>query len=881
MANWYHSEKLGCYVSLAPLKISQAVKDAADHCSIQLDWDDNGNIVNLNFDQARNLMEALGGFLLTPAQYWALYHEAESSDELMHSLNDSSFAEILDRVYLPDHTWIDHPVIKGNFRYEGIKHSDWPVEGRPGWITPDDIDSRTGHPFRIREKGTANGLIKYWSPKLDVTSTHTCCAMRGYVTSVAMMSLDLGIPVNSSQKKLMARLCTKNPPEEYFSEEETELINHACMSCDPNELERFISSPLFEKIKSSSSSECLSVTETVYDHAGLFKVKHPEKIADVISITDFDQWLYGLKNKFKAALDGNKTIYFVCGHQNPDSDAVVSSLLEAFRFYLSPAFHSLPLFPYVQAQEMPGEIEKILGKKRSAALLYEKDLDITSLMKEGRARFIFTDQNYQADLQKYVICITDHHERSASLESTLPIPCHIEPAGSCTGLVTRKYLGMGYLFDKELSDIAYGAMLMDTEDRNPLKMTPWDLDIMNLIRKRCAAQDDARYSSLMHALLSETDPVRLYRRDYKKFNGFGFAVLKVCADEEDSFSSFPRLAQLASKDNEANAFSFTLLKYVVYAADGIEVMKERIYYVFHKNTESALKDKLKELLFKIIQLSFPEADIAAEDDYIESSNVHRQLSRKKIAPAVEMMLKYSSQYTYFSSIHKWVERDFLRGTEAVRNIMPDIHCDGEGRVCSIDFLHARALCGTLHAGMLSLKEYWDVYFEAKESNDSAMLASLTNPDFIEFLDTCSNHGIILNHPVCHDDTVIGEAADAEIIPASPGLILPEEIDRNTGLPMKVHAPNEINPYFWRYWSPASDDLYLFSRSYIFLLSQPCLDAKTKLSEGFASMGIRLVRDSNLKINIRIETDRNTLKLYYSSEMEPSEILIYQAGSFAE
>src|SRR5574344_1102963 len=144
-----------------------------------------------------------------------------------------------------------------------------------------------------------------------------------------------------------------------------------------------------------------------------------------------------------------------------------------------------------------------------------------------------------------------------------------------------------------------------------------------------------------------------------------------------------------------------------------------------------------------------------------------------------------------------------------------------------------------------------------------MLNSLTDSTFIEFLDTTSN-----------------EISDYFV--ASPCLIDPNDIDLNTGLPKKIKSPNEYyNQSLWRYWSPPQDGhTYVFSRSFIVLLGQPCLDAKVYLDEGFANLGIRPVKEKNLEFEVEIEIKNRELFIYYKSEYENKKI-IYNDSNFLE
>ena len=832
--NWIYSEDLKLYVCLDPLKADSHVIDLAKKNNIVLEWDDFGNIINIDFDDAKKLVDLLGGTMLSPCEYWALYNELDKKGDIesINKLASSDFAEILDRVYLRDGSYIDHPTIVSKYEYDGEKHFETILDGRPGWILPKDIDTKIGLPINVRKKGKERGLIKYWSPDLSVTERSACFALRGYVTSVASISFDLGIPVDSKQPKQMIRMCLKNKPKSLLSE---------------NELRR------------KQEEKCFN--------DGWKLVKNGTFGSKKLKYSDYKKFIMSIKDRFNEGLKNNKQIFLVMGHKNPDSDTVVTSILESYRLYLINDNDDYVYVPFIQANELPEEIKLIVGYDLIDYLLYESSFDIKKVLDSGVVRIIYTDQNYQKEYQKYVVSITDHHAKSNELsDKNITIPFILQMIGSCSSIVAIKYAGSGFDFDKKLADMFYSGMLMDTENRVVHKMTEMDELTMNLMKSKSSIKDDTtHYIKLMNELIKEKNPEKLYYRDYKKFFGYGFAVLKVkdYIESKDFDKNIKKIIKLANDDNKSNNYYLSLLKIVQYKKD-LSVDKERMYFVFDKSANQIIREKCVELLAKIVRVSFKNAKITITKDYLEISGANKQISRKKIAPAIEIVLKKAGQYVYYESINKWVSRDFLKMDDQVKKYPHELEVDHNNRICNISYLEAKKLCEYLNGSMLSLKDYWNVYYEAKTKKQYLMLDTLTNPSFIEFLDTTSDQT-----PNC--------------LKASPGLISPDDIDLNTGLPSKIKSPNEYyNKSLWRYWSPPeTGDTYVFSRSYIFLLGQPCLDAKTHLNEGFANLGIRLVRDNNINYEIEIESSESELSIYYKSEYDEEKSLLYIDSNFVE
>lgn len=832
--NWIYSRKLKLYVSLDPLKAESNVINIAKNNNIKIEWDDYGNVINIDYDDSKKLVELLGGVMLSPNEYFTFYNELvdNKKEDLLSKFVSNQFAEVLDRVYLRDGSYIDHPIIKSQYEYDGERKYEEILTGRPGWIFPSDISTSTGHPTIVRKKSKDSNLIKYWSPDLSVTKRSACFAIRGYVTSVNSISLDLGIPVDSKQPKQMIRLCYKKKPKSLLSENE---------------------------IRKKEENKCFNNGLKLIEK-GTFGNKK-------LKYEDFKKYILSIKDLLDDAIKKGKQIFFVMGHRNPDSDTVVTSVLESYRLHLLNKNENYVYIPFIQSKKLPDEIEMIFGSETSKCFIYENTININELLNSGTVKIIYTDQNYQKEYQKYVVAITDHHIKSNELvDKDLTIPFNIKLFGSCSTIIAIKYAGSGFDVDEKLADIFYSGMLMDTENRVAHKMTKTDELTMNLMKEKSTIEDDSlHYIKLMNELIKEKDPERLYYRDYKKFFGFGFAVLKVkdYIDSKTFDKDVEKVIELAKKDNKDNNYYLSLIKIVQYKED-LSVDRERIYYVFDSTASEIVREKCIELLSKIVKISFKSANIKICDDYLEISNANKQISRKKIAPAIEIVLRKTGEFIYYSSINKWVSRDFLKINDYINKGNFDYKLDYNNRICNINYLEAKKLCEYLGGSMLSLPEYWNVYYEAKSKNQYLMLDALTDPNFIEFLNTTSDQ--VTN-----------------VLDGSPGLISPDDIDLKTGLPKEIKSPNEYyNKSLWRYWSPPkTGDTYVFSRSYIFLLSQPCLDAKTFLNEGFANLGIRLTRDKNMDYEIEIVEKESQLLIYYKSEYDDKKNILYEDSNFIE
>ena len=145
--------------------------------------------------------------------------------------------------------------------------------------------------------------------------------------------------------------------------------------------------------------------------------------------------------------------------------------------------------------------------------------------------------------------------------------------------------------------------------------------------------------------------------------------------------------------------------------------------------------------------------------------------------------------------------------------------------------------------ILSLREYWLALKDAKDTKDVQMIESLQGSNFVEFLDTIiEDYKIIIEHPkiIPNKEKFIfeGDRQEVKVPKGKPGLIHPNQIDLSNGIPTEVRPPSEYgNPELWRYWEPDSN-LVVPTRSYIFLLKQPCWDGKFHIKDNFPNLGIR-------------------------------------------
>jgi inorganic pyrophosphatase/exopolyphosphatase len=910
MSEFFFSKSTKIYVAKKPLKIDSRVKIAAERSNINLKWDDEGRINFIDFDDSKKLLASLGSVMLSPIEYWQVLRDAEEANdkEMIESLTSSTFCEWLDRVYIKEGTFIDHPSILSKYNYSGHKLKSNEPHGRPGWFNPENnVNYDLGLPISIklsREKFDVSW--KYWSPDFSVTNLDALAPIRGYVTSVGKPSLDLGIPVDARQPVQMIRECRRIPLESPIKEEiifkaNEVLAEYGKTKKNISKCLDFVNSygNLFANVQDIS---IISIKENLINLLGAIKldlisagkdkkVKNVDKAAanltkikeSELNYDHFSNFIESSRSRLSAALRDKKDIIFTMGHKNPDTDTVVSALFEAWRNYISDT-KGIIYIPVVQCNRMPDEIKKILGQEISDSVILTTEEDYQKAKESGLARWISVDQNREPEVQRYFISIIDHHAIS-EIAKRQEIPKTINVIGSSTALVVQKMLGCRMHFDKKIARILHGATLMDTEDRVKHKMTSKDKVIMNYLKSISEIQDESEfYSESMSALLNTDDSERLFKRDYKEDWGFGFAVAKI----KHGFSKsgrvlkpklFSEAVKLARKNNEHKNFPLTILRITDYEQDNIKVNRERVYLIFNKSSSSVFKKTVKDLIMKIVRFEFGKVNIKSRGEFVEFWGTGMQLSRKKTAPIIEPVVSSFNEFFFSPSNKFWVKRDFLKYSsdvskaESILKIKTSF--DSEKRINWIKYPEAKTLIKKLGFSMLSLSEYWKALRDAKKISDHQMVNSLQGSNFVEFLDsTIINYSSLIDHPNLEQKGkecfLSGKNKKVSLPKASPGLIHPDSIDINTGIPKEVRAPSEYgNPELWRYWAPDAD-LVIPTRSYIFLLKQPCWDGKFHVEDSFPNLGIRVccknipipkvsVSFNNKKLTIQIKKEGDIYK----------------------
>jgi len=221
-------------------------------------------------------------------------------------------------------------------------------------------------------------------------------------------------------------------------------------------------------------------------------------------------------------LPAGDAVLTVTGHPAPDTDAVISALFEAWRLTLG----DIPAAPLVQGT-LPRETAWLLGSLTSAVP--------TADAIDPARRLVLTDHHDLSAYPNPVAAVVDHHPLSAAADWD-GVDAEVIPVGAATTLVARRIRADGITPDPVCARILLGAVLLDTEGLSHHKAKAEDLDVAAWLASLCGEDTTALFTQLRAQLLSETDLVTLYRRDYRRYTApdgaplLGWAILKVWAD---------------------------------------------------------------------------------------------------------------------------------------------------------------------------------------------------------------------------------------------------------------------------------------------------------------------------------------------------------------
>ena len=586
----------------------------------------------------------------------------------------------------------------------------------------------------------------------------------------------------------------------------------------------------------------------------------------------FEAFLHSRREALERAVRGRANVIFAIGHENPDTDAIVSAIAEAYRQHLMDRTGETTFVPVVAGNRVPEEVVTLLGRPLARSLVRSAERLYRRAARSGRPEWIFVDHSIGPE-QPDVRAIVDHHH-PAAVALRQRIPRRILFAGSTTALVALRIYGLGLEVPPRMARVLLGAALMDTEDRFPGKTTALDGRVMDRLRTASGVPSEpALYRGLMRDLVSCYDADRLFVRDYKEdWTFFGFAVAKaIRLLDPERGPIVRRLLALARSNNEAKNLPLTLVKVVDYAEDAETIRREVLHLVFRPGASEAFRRAVRETVRTVIRHeSGPGLRLEESPEAIAYWGVGTQLSRKKLAPVLELVAGAFHRYFRSPSTGLWLRRDFLRRDERLeafaRRRGLALHADEEGVVVG-NPAELKYLLQGLGWLCASPSEYFRALADARAANDRAMVAHLTSSRYLETLDAIvEDRTVLVAHPTIRRRrgrySYEGRRRRVRIPPGEPGLIDPAKVDPSTGLPTEVEDPRQYGTSLWRYWSPDRDRAWVL-RSTILAYDMPALDLKFGFDEALPRLTIRpclrRVRPPRVRVRavgtaVRVEID---------------------------
>ncbi len=908
--NYFYSPSTKLYIFNHPLYVDDELLKLATDEGIKIDVSPEKWIINTKLKDFLKILSLRNSKALTLPEYFQVRDDAIKLNNyaMLKSLESNKFIEMLSTIFIHDKWQIHNPkFINSGKKIEdcvGVKTIVETPIGRYGWIEPEKIDPETGLPTEVEHIRNINdSTIKYWDTHTEIGKRGILMAVRGYVTSIGKISLDLGFPVDAISHKLTIRECKKTLPKnvlnkkiiqkarELLSSYYTELRNRIIYTNIPQWEEKLYDFIILYRNEIQEADDVASkvIKEDIRDLLGVIYLHHENNnnyemckkiqkisvefsktIVDKVSDEGLFDFIKNRKTILFNAIKNKERIVFVIGHKNPDTDTVISSIFEAFRQYIIDNQH-IRFIPVIDGNDIPLEIIKLLGNEIKDKLILTTDKTYVNAVNNCNPEWIYVDHNIGKEQSK-VKYIVDHHFPS-KICLNQQIPRRIIFAGSTSGLVALKYYGLGIKIPEIMAKIFLGAALMDTENKNKQKMTKLDFLVMSQLKKNSNVLNETTfYRNLMKQLLLCYDPEILFKRDYKEdWSYFGFCVAKaidLLGDEKQSIIN--NLKQLAIKNNEQKNYLLTLVKVVDYDENSETIRKERIYFIFKENLSLKFKNTIKKAIETIIKHeSRKSVKLLISENYIEYWGVGTQLSRKKLAPVIDIIVEKFNEYFYSPSTKIYLKRDFLKVNEKIRKIAVnnsiELNLDNKdvlvGSPAKLKFIIQK-----LNIRCATPSEYFKAYFDALKVNDLKMLETLTSTKYLEVLNALiiKKQFMIVNPKIKLDseNKFYHENHNIEkvnIPKGEPGLIDLKDIDINTGLPITVQDPQQYGKKLWRYWSPESDCSWVI-RSSIFAYDIPALDLKFDFNESLPKLAIRPILNKIKEPDIDIIEEESIIKI---------------------
>ncbi|MBI3282459.1 hypothetical protein HYZ70_00070, partial [Candidatus Curtissbacteria bacterium] len=191
----------------------------------------------------------------------------------------------------------------------------------------------------------------------------------------------------------------------------------------------------------------------------------------------------------------------------------------------------------------------------------------------------------------------------------------------------------------------------------------------------------------------------------------------------------------------------------------------------------------------------------------------------KKAGRIEAALK-SAEYFDCETLGLRISTDFLRVDDrvvaAADKLGIKFYWDDIGRIVDINLVDARRLLNALGSCMLSQREYWLAYKEAKQKGLTNVLESFTSDEAAEWFDVFyykeeGGHILMIEHPEFFlekgETKANGKVVEISQPEGRPGWFNPEEhrINPETGLPLSVTTTRakgspQWSARYWKWWA---------------------------------------------------------------------------------
>ncbi|MDD5606531.1 MAG: manganese-dependent inorganic pyrophosphatase [Candidatus Pacebacteria bacterium] len=273
---------------------------------------------------------------------------------------------------------------------------------------------------------------------------------------------------------------------------------------------------------------------------------------------------------------------FIIGHNNPDVDSIISSIV------LKDYLEKTKMFDFVEAKKTAE-----LNKETKFVLKYfkVKEPELVKNIKNKKV-FLVDHSGYDESIfgveQAEIVGVLDHHKLSG-LKTLLPIFYRAEPLGATSSILAKMFLERKIILSKKQAGLLLAGILSDTLNLCSPTTTLEDKKIVKILTNISKENPQKLGKKILDIKsdIKDISTLELLQKDYKEFKSgkikFGIGVCELLNTEKAKDRDFKPYLEKLKKQRKVDFIFFALID------------------IINNNTELFLLEKEKEIAEKVFK----------------------------------------------------------------------------------------------------------------------------------------------------------------------------------------------------------------------------------------------------------------------------------------